>query len=199
MAGRFFSERTGHGTAPPLVPTGDWQYDGPVVMLTDEREISSAETFTWAMVETGRAVMVGRPTGGATIIPTTFRAPSGLFSFRMGVHDRKTPIEGVQPEGVGTQPAVFVPYEPKLLQRDPVLAIGIRALRGHVKPIERDETWARLLREHPRNPLPDGAEVEAQSAFEALPDRAWTREGIRKIAKAHAGSRWAESLGRYAR
>jgi C-terminal processing protease CtpA/Prc len=95
-------------------------------MLTDEREVSSAETFTWAMTETGRAVTVGRPTGGATIIPLSFTVPSGLFTFRLGVTDRKTPGRGVQPEGIGTAPDVFVPYTAKLLKggRDPVLSIG---------------------------------------------------------------------------
>ncbi len=124
MAGRFYSKKTPLGSSRALEPTGDWQFDGPVVMLQDEREISSAETFTWAMTETGRAVSVGRPTGGATIIPRVFNAPSGLFSFRMGTHDRATPIRKIKPEGTGTAPDVFVPYEPELLKRhhDPTLA-----------------------------------------------------------------------------
>jgi len=126
MAGRFYSQSTPLGTSGQLAPTGGWQFDGPLVMLQDEREISSAETFTWAMTETGRAVSVGRPTGGATIIPRTYDAPSGLFSFRMGGHDRATPIKHIQPEGIGTPPDVFVPYEPVLLEHigDPILAAG---------------------------------------------------------------------------
>jgi carboxyl-terminal processing protease len=126
MAGRFYSKSTPLGTSGSLDPTGNWQFDGPVVMLQDEREISSAETFTWAMTETGRALSVGRPTGGATIIPRVFDAPSGLFSFRMGCSDRATPIRGIKPEGNGTQPDVFVPYEPVLLarHRDPTLAVA---------------------------------------------------------------------------
>jgi hypothetical protein len=44
----------------------------------------------------------------------------------MGGHDRATPIKRIQPEGIGTPPDVFVPYEPMLLERhgDPVLAAG---------------------------------------------------------------------------
>ncbi len=97
----------------------------------NEREISSAETFTRAMVETGRAVSVGRPTGGATLIPRTFRVPSGLLRFRLGCTDRRTPIRGVRPEGAGTPPEVFVPYDPVLLgrHRDPVWAVGMDVLR----------------------------------------------------------------------
>jgi C-terminal processing protease CtpA/Prc len=130
MAGRFFAEKTPHGPV-TLEPTGDWQFTGPVVYLTDERMVSSAETFTWAMTETGRAVQVGRPTGGATIIPRSFDAPSGLFSFRMGVTDRKTPGKGVRPEGIGTPPDLYVPYTPKTLAdgRDPILDAGLAVLR----------------------------------------------------------------------
>jgi hypothetical protein len=126
MAGRFFKKRTPNGINGYIDPTGSWQFDGPVVMLQDEREISSAETFTWAMTETGRAVSVGRPTGGATIIPRGFSAPSGLFSFRLGCTDRPTPIRGIRPEGIGSAPDVYVPYAPCLFQkhRDPVLAAG---------------------------------------------------------------------------
>lgn len=131
MAGRFFSKRTPLKHDPALKPTGDWQFDGPVVMLQDEREMSSAETFTWAMAETGRAVSVGRPTGGATIIPRRFEVPSGLFAFRLGCRDRETSVEGVHPEGIGSPPHVDVPYEPAMFARsdDPVRAVGLDVLR----------------------------------------------------------------------
>jgi len=168
MAGRFFAKRV---ATPPIQPTGSWQFEGPVVMLQDERMVSSAETFTWAMTETGRALSVGRPTGGATIIPEAFDAPSGLFRFRVGVHDRKTPIRGIQPEGVGTPPDVFVPYEPLLLAKhgDPALAVAREALDLLRKGEERNDVMARLkaspteeglawqirLLEEPRNPMPD--------------------------------------------
>ena len=129
MAGRF-AVRT-------LRKTGDWQFEGPVVMLQDERMISSAETFTWAMAESGRALTVGRPTGGATIIPRMFSAPSGLFEFRMGTHDRKTTFKKVRPEGIGSAPDIFVSYD--LLQKyaDPTLAIGREALKRLVAGEDR--------------------------------------------------------------
>jgi len=148
MAGRFFRKRTPQGSAPALVPTGGWQFDGPVVLLQDERMISSAETFTWAMTETGRALSVGRPTGGATIIPTSFDAPSGILSFRLGVHDRATPIRGVQPEGVGTAPDVPVAYTPDALAggADPILAMGRRALELLLQGRSRDQVVAELAR-----------------------------------------------------
>ncbi|MHC5037779.1 MAG: S41 family peptidase [Planctomycetota bacterium] len=130
MAGRFFEKRTSNGRNGWIEPTGSWQFKGPVVMLQDEREVSSAETFTWAMTETERVVSVGRPTGGATIIPQSFEVPSGLFRFRLGCTDRLTPIRGVQPEGIGTPPDIFVPYEPVLFNRhnDPIFAVGLDVL-----------------------------------------------------------------------
>lgn len=140
MAGRFFHERTPLKHDPAIRPTGDWQFDGPVVMLQDERMISSAETFTWAMAETGRALTVGRPTGGATIIPRTFDVPSKLFRLRLGCRDRETSVKGVRPEGVGSPPDVFVPYDPVLLDRaaDPVFAVGLDVLRLLVSGAPRE-------------------------------------------------------------
>ncbi|MHC4938769.1 MAG: S41 family peptidase [Planctomycetota bacterium] len=129
MAGRF--------AAPKLRRTGDWQFEGPVVMLQDERMISSAETFTWAMAESGRALSVGRPTGGATIIPKVYRAPSGLFEFRMGSHDRRTPFAKVQPEGIGSAPDIHVSYDLLAKHEDPVLAIGRDALKRLVAGEDR--------------------------------------------------------------
>jgi C-terminal processing protease CtpA/Prc len=171
MAGRFFDKRVAE---PPVEPTGAWQFAGPVVLLQDERMISSAETFTWAMTETGRVLSVGRPTGGATIIPDGFDAPSGLFRFRLGVHDRKTPIQGVQPEGIGTPPDILVRYEPALLAKhgDPVLGVAREALdllrrgenRGAVvarlldSPTAEALEWQIRLLAEPRNPMPDFVE-----------------------------------------
>jgi len=126
IAGRFYPKQANLGINGILKPSGDWQFDGPVVMLQDEREMSSAETFTWSMTETGRVVSVGRTTGGATIIPSSFDAPSGLFSFRMGCSDRPTPIKQIRPEGLGTPPDVIVPYEPHLLKKynDPIYEVA---------------------------------------------------------------------------
>jgi len=191
MAGRFFPKG---GVVPP---SGDWQFKGPVVLLQDERQVSSAETFTWVMTESDRVVSVGRPTGGATIVPMGFEVPSKLFKFRMGVSDRRTPIKRVQPEGVGTPPDIFVSYEPYLLAKygDPVFGIGEAVLRRRVrgeKPglppdperIEAAASWVKRLCGERRNAMPDFAgalerlgdsakaswrkEAEAQRAWEAL-------------------------------
>jgi hypothetical protein len=98
-------------------------------MLQDSQEVSSAETFTWAMSETGRVVSVGRPTGGWGIIPHGYSLPSGLAQFRLGVNDRATPIKGVHTESVGWPPDVLVPYGPVVHAKvDPVREIGLTIL-----------------------------------------------------------------------
>ena len=130
MAGRFYPKGVANGAHGRITPSGRWQFDGPVVMLQDEVEVSSAETFTWAMSETERCVSVGRPTGGWGIIPKGYSCPSGIVSFRLGVTDRPTPIRRIHTEGVGWPPDVLVPYGPVLCARpDPVFEIGLEVLR----------------------------------------------------------------------
>ncbi len=130
MAGRFYKGGVANGIHGRIEATGAWQFEGPVVMLQDSQEVSSAETFTWAMSETGRAVSVGRPTGGWGIIPNGYELPSGLARFRLGVNDRPTPIKGVHTEGVGWPPDVLVPYGPVVCAHDdPVAEVGMEVLR----------------------------------------------------------------------
>jgi hypothetical protein len=130
MAGRFFPKGVNNGLHGRIAPSGRWQFDGAIVMLQDETEISSAETFTWAMSETERCVSVGRPTGGWGIIPKGYACPSRIVSFRLGVNDRPTPIRRIHTEGIGWPPDVLVPYGPVLCALpDPVFEIGAEVLR----------------------------------------------------------------------
>ncbi len=134
MCGRLFSKGADNGSHGKLGPNGSWQFDGPAVMLQDESEVSSAETFTWALSETGRVVSVGRATGGWGIIPRRYELPSGLAAFRLGTGDRGTPIKGIHTEGVGWPADVTVPFGPKLVEfgggktPDPVRALGLEVL-----------------------------------------------------------------------
>ncbi len=129
MCGRLFSAPRSNGNQRTLSPTGSWQFDGPAVMLQDESEVSSAETFTWALSETGRVISVGRTTGGWGIIPNGFELPSGLASYRLGVNDRGTSIRGIHTEGVGWPADVTVPLGPKVCAvADAPRAIGTAVL-----------------------------------------------------------------------
>lgn len=130
MAGRFFTKNTPNGQGRMLTPAGSWQFDGPIVMLQDETEVSSAETFTWAMSETERVVSVGRPTGGWGIIPAVMELPSGLATLRLGVNNRPTPIRGVRTEGAGWPPDIEIPYGPVFCARaDPAREVATEVLR----------------------------------------------------------------------
>jgi hypothetical protein len=143
MCGRFFSRGVANGMHGRIEASGEWQFDGPLVMLQDEREVSSAETFTWALCETQRCVSVGRPTGGWAIIPRGYKCPSGLVDFRLGVNARPTPIERRATEGIGWAPDVLVPYGPRLCaEPDVTRRIGLEALRLLHAGVERDEVAA---------------------------------------------------------
>lgn len=143
MAGRFYPKGVDNGINGRIEASGPWQFDGPVVMLQGESEVSSAETFTWAMTEPERVVSVGRFTGGWTIIPRVFKCPSGLVDFRMGVSNRPSPIKGIRSEGVGWPPDVHVPYGPVLCaEPDPVRDVGMQVLQVLHAGVSRKKTVA---------------------------------------------------------
>lgn len=104
IAARFFPEGFDNGQHGLVGPSGSWQFDGPVAMLQDALEVSSAETLTWALSETDRVLSVGQATGGWAIIPRVFECPSKLLGFRIGTNARTTPIRRVQTEGTGWPP-----------------------------------------------------------------------------------------------
>jgi C-terminal processing protease CtpA/Prc len=187
MAGRFFKGGVANGTNGRIEASGPWQFEGPVVMLQDEREGSSAETFTWAMSETGRVVSVGRPTHGCAIIPETWSCPSGLVDFRLGTYDRPTPIRGVRTEGVGWPPDVPVPYGPVIRSRpDPVREIGLevlRALHAGTKPEVARSLFGGLLA---------GRIDEFRKAAEAAPpDEGAARMALARLVEDDLGARLA--------
>jgi len=143
MCGRLFPKAVANGRQRKLAPTGAWQFGGPVVMLQDETEVSSAETFTWALSETQRVVSVGQPTGGWGIIPRSFDCPSGLLSFRLGVNDRPTPIRGIHTEGVGWPPDILVPHGPEFCKSpDPTGEVGREVLHLLHAGIPREQLVA---------------------------------------------------------
>ncbi len=141
MAGRLFPKQIAYGAGRTLSPSGSWQFPGPVVMLQDETEVSSAETFTWAVSETGRVVSVGRYTGGWGIIPRVFKCPSGLVDFRLGVVDRRTPLRGILTEGIGWPPDICIPYGPVFCgMKDPARTVAMDVLSLLHAGVDRKST-----------------------------------------------------------
>lgn len=187
MAGRFFPRGVSNGMHGRIEASGRWQFDGPLVMLQDEVEISSAETFTWAMTETERCVSVGRPTGGWGIIPKGYACPSGIVSFRLGVTNRPTPIRRIHTEGVGWPPDVLVPYGPVLCARpDPVFEIGVEVLRALQAGEARKQVIARyhgIFHGKPDKSLKGPAHKLAKLSREDLEERLALETALLKLDK----------------
>jgi len=168
MCGRLFPKGTDNGRYGKLAASGAWQFDGPVVMLQDEMEVSSAETFAWTLCETKRVVCVGRATGGWGIIPKSFALPSGLAQFRLGVNWRATPITNFQTEEVGWPADVTLPLGPRLLAwsdsnsdptPDPAMEMGLVVLKTMHAGVATDDARAGF------RALAEG-DLSAWSAFE---------------------------------
>ena len=100
---RGWAERFTYSVTPRGIP-----YKGPVVLLIDGGCFSSAEELIVALVDSGRATTVGRPTGAGSGNPVTFALPhGGLARFSTGAFTRN---DGTPIEGVGIIPDVPVPY-----------------------------------------------------------------------------------------
>jgi carboxyl-terminal processing protease len=145
MAGRLLSEPFGYGrdTYTARLPTRAWRkwmtfratprepiYSGPVVVIMETSNFSSAEQFLVSLVDSGRVQTVGRATGGGSGNPTVFRLPGGRnakFSTANFVRNDGTPIEGV-----GLVPDVPVKWTVEDFRegRDPDLEAAERLLAG---------------------------------------------------------------------
>lgn len=122
MAGRFFSRSFvyGHETYRRRIPLHVWRsrgeyrvrprgrtYRGRLAVLTDTDTMSSAEMFVAALKDSGRALTVGRTTGGASGNPLTFLLPGGRVRFSTGAFHR---LDGRLIEGEGISPDVPVEW-----------------------------------------------------------------------------------------
>lgn len=83
-------------------------YHGPLVMLADELTMSTAEQFVAALMDNGRALLIGRRTAGSSGNPVKFKLPGGgLARFSIGDFRR---VDGTLIEGVGLAPHMPVIY-----------------------------------------------------------------------------------------
>ncbi|NCC30855.1 MAG: hypothetical protein EOM24_02390 [Chloroflexia bacterium] len=77
-------------------------YRRPVAVLIDERSFSTTEQFVVALVDSGRATTVGRPTGGGSGNPVRFDLTGGAFVRFSTADFRRT--DGRPTEGMGLVP-----------------------------------------------------------------------------------------------
>jgi len=119
-----------YGPTPWVWPSGLFgQYSGPVLVLTSPRTYSAAEDFVVRLQASGRAQVVGQPTGGSTGQPLLFPLPGGGTGRILTKWDRRP--DGSEFVGVGLQPDI--PVEPTAADlaagRDAVLAKALETLR----------------------------------------------------------------------
>ena len=87
-------------------PSGARRYTKPVVLLTNRRVISTAESFVLSMRVLPHVTVVGDTTAGGSGNPIARELPNG-WSFRLSRWQTTTP-EGASYEGVGLAPDVPV-------------------------------------------------------------------------------------------
>jgi len=137
VAGRFLNEPFvyGHDHFCGRLPQRGWRasipfkveprkpvYEGPVVVIVETQNMSSAEQFLVSLVDSGRVKTVGRRTAGASGNPIAFRLP-GAYNVRFSTADFRR-NDGTPIEGVGIAPDVEVDWTVEDLRqgRDPDLA-----------------------------------------------------------------------------
>ena len=82
-------------------------YPGKLVVLTDYPVMSSAEWLVGSLVDSGRAIAVGRTTGGATGNPIQFLLPGGVVRYSTASFYRP---DGRIVEGQGYTPDIAVDW-----------------------------------------------------------------------------------------
>lgn len=145
IAGRFFEHPFTYGRDHfrARLPQRGWRahfdyrvkprgpiYTGPLVLLIDAYNFSTAENFIVALVDSGRATTVGRPTAGGSGNPLSFALPGGgRARFSTGDFRRN---DGTPLEGVGIAPDVLITWtvEDFRAGRDPDAATAERLLIG---------------------------------------------------------------------
>lgn len=137
MSGRFLSEPFLYGrdhfrgrlalrgwrtSMPFKVEPREPVYSGPVVVIIETQNMSSAEQFLVSLVDSGRVETVGRRTAGASANPVLFRLP-GEYNVRFSTANFRR-NDGTPLEGVGIIPGIEVNWTVEDLRqgRDPDLA-----------------------------------------------------------------------------
>jgi len=112
------------------LPPAEKNYDGKLVILTDNETGSAAEDMAVLLHAAGRATIIGEPSAGSTGQPLMIDLPGGGRA-RICTANCKYP-DGKQFIGVGIQPDILVKRTIKGISegRDEILAAAIEHLRS---------------------------------------------------------------------
>ena len=100
--GRDIFERYANRVAAPAFP------DQPIRVLVGPGTFSAAEAVAYALQASGRATVIGEPTGGGAN-PSTGMDLGPWFTVIMPIGEARHPVTGTNWEGVGVQPDIVVP------------------------------------------------------------------------------------------
>lgn len=110
-----------------IAPRGDFQYMGPIVLLTNRLTISARETFQLAMMTLPQVTTLGDTTAGAFSNNAVGELPNG-WAFSLSIGDWRA-ADGTSYEGKGIPPDILVRNQREALLngQDAVLekAIGL--------------------------------------------------------------------------
>ena len=115
-------------------PEGPSQFTGPIVVLTNRRVFSSAESFVLAMRQFPYVTTVGDTTGGGSANAVSRELPNG-WSYRVPSWVERT-LDGEVFDGAGLRPdvPVWITQEDSLARRDTILDTAISRLTGSARP-----------------------------------------------------------------
>jgi carboxyl-terminal processing protease len=113
----------------------DAPFEGPVVLLVDERTGSTSEIFAVALRELGRVTVVGGSPSQGAALPSLIEELPGGARLQYVVADYRTPGGDVV-EGKGVQPDVLVDESAAdfAAGKDPALEAAIAAASGEAPP-----------------------------------------------------------------
>lgn len=112
-----------------IEPRGDFQYTGPIVLLTNRLTISARETFQLAMMTLPQVTTLGDTTAGAFSNNAVGELPNG-WAFSLSIGDWRA-ADGTSYEGKGIPPNILVRN-----QREDLLKGQDKALEAALKLLQ---------------------------------------------------------------
>lgn len=113
-----------------IAPEGNFQYNKPIVLLTNRRCFSACEGFTLMMRTFPHVTVVGDTTAGGTGLPLTRELPNG-WEYRLSTWKALIPetMEALEGSGLPPDMVVQISVEDSIALRDNILEAAINLLQ----------------------------------------------------------------------